>query len=490
MTDEPAFESPLWWLRALDQKLERRRPFIRRFESYYDGLHRLSFATSRFRESFGNLFAAFADNWCDLVVDASVERLSVEGFRYGTDSGGDDAAWRLWQANDLDADAAIAHTESVKCGEAYIIVGPGDAADTPRITIERPAEVVVQNAPGSRHLRLAALKKWVELDGTVMATVYLPDAVYRFQADMPVSTLADALLNTRWVPRRDDVGAVEHHDLGVVPVIPLMNNPSMLAGRSDIAQVIPMQDAINKLVADMIVASEFASFRQRWATGIEIPIDPITGQPLTQQFLSSVANVWTVPEGEGVTFGEFGASDLGNYVRAVEMLVQHVAAQTRTPPHYLLGSSGTFPSGESLKAVETGLVAKVRRKQVVFGEAWEEAMRLAFKLAGDAERAGAESSQVIWRDPESRTEGERVDALVKMATLGVPREALWEKWGATPQEIARWQDMAAAEEARAQFAGIGLAVDPNAPHPITAAPAAPFVPGSPLPRPGADAGAG
>lgn len=28
---------------------------------------------------------------------------------------------------------------------------------------------------------------------------------------------------------------------------------------------------------------------------------------------------------------------------------------------------------------------------------------------------------------------------MKMSTLGVPREVLWERWGATPQEIERWR---------------------------------------------------
>ena len=68
------------------------------------------------------------------------------------------------------------------------------------------------------------------------------------------------------------------------------------------------------------------------------------------------------------------------------MLIQHVAAQTRTPPHYLLGAMGSFPSGESLKATETGLVAKVRRKMLSFGEGWEEAMRLAFAVEGEPTR--------------------------------------------------------------------------------------------------------
>jgi hypothetical protein len=37
--------------------------------------------------------------------------------------------------------------------------------------------------------------------------------------------------------------------------------------------MVPLQDGVNKLITDMLVASEFAAFRQRWVTGIEIPRD-------------------------------------------------------------------------------------------------------------------------------------------------------------------------------------------------------------------------
>ncbi|KOX37522.1 hypothetical protein ADL07_04115, partial [Streptomyces sp. NRRL F-4707] len=49
--------------------------------------------------------------------------------------------------------------------------------------------------------------------------------------------------------------------------------------------------------------------------------------------------------------------------------------------------------------------------------------------------------ETIWRNPEFRTEGELVDALVKMSTLGVPNEALWERWGASQTEIAQWSQL-------------------------------------------------
>ena len=187
----------------------------------------------------------------------------------------------------------------------------------------------------------------------------------------------------------------------------------------------------------MVIASEFSAYPQRWVTGVDIPTNPVTGERMAAQFLGGADRVWGV-ESDTAKFGNFAVSDLGIYVKAIEMLIQHVAAQTRTPPHYLLGAMGSFPSGESLKATETGLVAKVRRKMLSFGEGWEEAMRLAFAVEGDTSRAEMIDVETIWANPESRIVGETVDAAVKLQAIGVPRPALWEYIGASPQQIARW----------------------------------------------------
>lgn len=421
------------WLKRLGARLDQRQPTLNRLDAYYEGRHPLAFATQRFRREFREVFGNFSDNWCELVVSATRERLKIEGFRFAQDQQADDDAWAMWQYNALDAEAGLAHAEAIKLGESYVMVGPG--GEYPEITVEHPSQVIVEMAPGGRRHRLAALKRWEDEDGHARANVYLPDAVYRYRTARPIrSGILDS--RTEWVP--DEIGAVVN-SLGVVPVIPLRNNPSMLGGgRSDLEQVIPVQNAINKTMMDMLVASEMQGFRQRYATGIEIPEDPDTGEPIENKFLPSQARVWNVPD-KDASFGEFGQVDLAGFVREIEMLIQHLAARTRTPPHYLLGQSGAFPSGESLKATETGLVAKVRRKQVDFGEAWEEALRLAFLLRGDKERAQLISAETLWADPESRSEGETVDALVKMATLGVPFSALWSRWGATPEEVDRWE---------------------------------------------------
>jgi hypothetical protein len=455
-----------YWLARLCGELDGRRENTLTYEAYMRGDHPLQFATSKYRETFGSLFAEFADNWCPLVVDASVERLKVIGFRFGAEGGelADREAWNLWQANYLDADSGLAHLEAVKNGESYLIVEPGDP---PRITVEHPLEVVVAHEPGNRRRRVAALKRWPDEFGVHHATVYLPEAAYRFKTDKPVEPGAAI----RWVA--DDPERVSNPFSGIVPVIPVRNAPQMIGGgTSDLAVVIDTQNAINKLCTDMMVAAEYAAFRQRWATGVEIPPDPNTGQPDTGKWLSSVSRMWTVPAPDA-KFGDFNVTDLTVYVRAIEMHIQHLAARTRTPPHYLLGQSGAFPSGESLKATETGLVAKVRRKQVDFGEAWEEAMRLAFLALGDTTRAQAIDAEVLWADPESRSEGERVDALVKLAAIGVPEEALWARVpDVTPQTIARWRDMA-EEQARRAGVAAGPPAAPTAPPELPPAPSSP-----------------
>lgn len=446
-------------------RLMERSPRIRLYEDYYEGIHKLAFATSRFREVFGNLFHEFADNWMELIVDASVERLAIQGFRFGDGDGDSDAdAWDIFRDNLLDAESDIAHTEAVKLGTSYLIVDDVERTDqgNPLITVEHPAQVIVSTANGNRRRRTSAVKCWTDESGYVFANVYFPDGIYRFQTNATVQDKDPVQWSTlygRWYP--DDFVAVPAaflgndeaqwgpragmpfytpHSLEVVPVLPLMNNPSLkIGGRSDIAPIIPIQDAINKLVADMIIASEFASFHQRWATGIEFPKDEETNEPIRRpDFLASVSRVWA-SEDPDTKFGQFEASDLGNYVKAIEMLIQHTAALTRTPPHYLLGQSGSFPSGDSLAATETGLVAKVGRKKTNFSPSWEEAIRLSFKVKGDA-RAN-QPAETVWADSEQRIRAARIDGALKMTTMGIPQDAIWEETGASPAQIRRWHRM-------------------------------------------------
>lgn len=459
---------PIAAVRRLDKRLDTRRPRLQEWDDYYVGEHPLAFASQRFLDAFGGLFEEFADNWCELVVDGVEERLDVTGFRFGGGAplegedqeveevqAADQDAWRIWQANELDAESQVAHTEAIKSGICYVLVWfDPDRPEIPSITIEDPQQMVVAYEAGNRRRRVAALKRWQEDDGREMATLYRADGIYKFQGPRRSIGSAAPSWVTKW-GQREVAGEAWPlpNPMGVVPVVPLVNQPRLrprrdgnqlltFEGDSEIRQVIPIQDGVNKLVADMLIASEFGAFRQRWATGLEIPKDPETGEAL-EPFKAAIERLW-IAKKEGAKFGEFEQTDLRIFVAAIEMLIQHIASRTRTPPHYFY-LKGEFPSGESIKSAETGLVAKARRKMRHFGERWEEVMRLGFLVLGDP-RAQVVDAETIWGDPESRTEGEHIDAVVKRGTLGIPQEQLWEDAGYSPQQIGRFKRMRAEEQ--------------------------------------------
>jgi hypothetical protein len=448
-------KTPAAWLSYLEKKLAAQQKEIKIYEDYYDGRHRLAFATLKYRQSFGYLFKALADNWCELVVDAPVERLFVEGFRFAKDKPGDSDAWDIWQANGLDSESVMGHTEAVKDGRSYLLVGPDEyKTGYPSITVEHASQVVVEHAPGNRRIRLAALKKWRDESGYEFATLYLPDRIWKWETKEPARYTPTDGVGRNWVPRAGE--ETGRNPLSpVVPVIPLYNNPTLLGdGRSDLMPAIPLQDAINKEVADMLVASEFAAFQQRVVTGLQVASDKDGNPTPEMEKLRSGVERMVVLENEDAKVFSLPASDLGNYTKAIELLLQHLAAQTRTPPHYLLGQIVNV-SGDALKAAETGLVAKVNRKQIDFSDSWEEAIRLALKLKGGTQPEKPMNAETIWRDPEYRSEGEMVDAALKRRALGVPLEAIWEMIGASPQQVEDWAAKLALPERTATIGASG-----------------------------------
>jgi hypothetical protein len=445
----PERETPEWWADRLLKKLNARKANLEKLERYYDGKTPLAYATSRFREEFGTMLRAVNDNWCPLVVAAVEERLNVTGFRIGDEQAADVDAWRIWQANRLDEDAPVAHTEALKLGEAHAIVWRPSPNEVPVITIEHPLNVIVELDPTNRSKRLAALKAWRDDEYGQCATVYLPDGIYKLRR------------GARGWEQRVIEGEPYPvpNEWGVVPVVPLPNRPGLLVeSASEIENILSKQDMINKLMADMIVAAEFGAFRQRWATGVEIPKNAAGDE--IEGFDAAAGRVWSVGAPDA-KFGEFEQTDLAVYVKAIEMLVQHIASQTATPPHYLL-TSGQIPSGESLRAAEAPLVAKARRKQQVFGGAWAEVMRLALLMSG---RRLDPSTQIatVWSDPETRTESEHVDAVMKQKALDVPTPMLWEQLGYTSQEIDRMRRMRLDDALTVALAAPPAAGTPAAP---------------------------
>jgi len=472
---------------------------VQDFLDYYDGKHNLAYQSEGFREAYGQLLGGFADNFMALVVDAVEERLHVLGFRFGTQTtggtpddpgaedddeptvdeldAGDVLSAKIWQANNLDAGSSLVHTVALTTGYGYAMVQPRGARVIPGITVEDPRQVIAERDPETRELT-AGIKSWTGLDGYEYLTLQTPTALWKWRS---VTKLVSGMDSPRWTVREvvNAAGQAEQwpapNPLGRVGIIEFLNRPTITGqGRSELVSAIPMQDALNKVVADLLVSSDFGAYRAWYATGVvpEDEKDPRTGEPTGRKVrpFDLNRNRVAILENPESKLATLDATDLGNIVEAVEMIVQHLASTSRTPPHYFQLGGGQPPSGESIASAESGLVAKAERRMQTFGDEWEELLRLALLAMGDP-RAGVTDSETIWRDARTLNEAVRADATTKQAALGVPQAVLWSRLGYTPNEIRRMQrqkrreldEAMAAADAHLTGAGVDVPVLPAAP---------------------------
>lgn len=444
---------------ALLKTLKARQPDIDVLYRYYRGEHPLPWAPREVRESYRLFLRMARSNWCRLVVKATAERLRVVGLRFSDETDGDTEVWKqYWQANNLDAQSRMVHDAALVARRGFTLVWPQEGGGV-SITPEHPSQCIVDYFPGT-HKRRSGLKMFSDPTSKMAyCQLWTPDQVFSWSA----RTRSAAPVGL-WVPWEDDDLAITpeaDNPIGDVPLVEFVADPDMILeplGELD-GGVLDIQDRINKTILDRLVSSNFQSFKQRWVTGLEIPKD---AQGNDIEPFKAAADHMFFAENPDARFGEFTEADLKGYIASVEADIQHLAAITRTPPHYLLGQSGAFPSGQSLKATETGLVAKVEERSDSFTESWEETIRLALKAGKDSkERWKDMALSMLWKDPESHSLTELYDSSVKAATAGVPWRERMVLLGYSPTDIDRMEAERAEDQASGLFTGDIAAPSPK-----------------------------
>lgn len=403
---------------ALSTKLDAEAFERARLADAYEGVQQISYLDPAIRSQVGQRLATVVVNWPRVVVDSLEERLDVEGFRAGGETA-DDGLWDLWQGNDLDEWSQMGHLEALLHKQSYAIAWRD--RDGLRISVESAAEVAVDRSPTDLRGVRSALKRW--LDGDVWrAALYLPDRVERYAADAQKNTAPRGA--AAW--RAD--GRPLTHPAGVVPVATFTNRPRFdaLGGRSEIADIIPLAQAVYKLATDMMVTSEFSAQPRRWATGLEVPEGPdrerLQAEASAYWDQATKSKTWLA--GPNVQFGQFPTADLNNFVSAIGMLTGQIAAIAGLPPHYLGINSENPASADAIRSAEASLVKRAKRKQRQFGGSWERIMRVAKALElGTSVAALPEefaSIETIWRNPETPTVAQSADAAMKLTQGETP----------------------------------------------------------------------
>lgn len=384
---------------------------ISTWDAYYAGTQPLAYLSPEAKTALGSRFGRISSNIPRLAVTSLAERLRVQGF----DGDGAERVWAAWLRCDLDQLAGVAHREALALGRSHAIVW-ADRRGRARVSIESARQVAVQVDPGSRET-VAAVKRWETLTPAgvpdqTFAVLYEPDRITRYVGRSAGATSFTA-------------AEVIDNPLGVVPVVTLRNSDRLLDdGVSEMADVAPLIDGLNKTLADMLVGSEYYARPRRWATGLELEEVPVldadgnpTGETQTANPIPDSSRVMINESPEG-KFGSLPAADLAAYENAVRVLTSQIMAVSALPGHYVGQLADQPASADALRASEASLTARAEAKQAMFGRAWEQVGRLvlAVENAGDPDEYRV---AVRWADPATRSVAQEADAAVKLHAEGV-----------------------------------------------------------------------
>jgi len=325
----------------------------------------------------------------------------------------------------MDARAGEVHKEVLKNGDAYVIVWP-DADGNAAIFPNSAANCIVEYDEEQPGKIVSAAKFWRTADKHTRLNLFYPDRIERYITSKPhEGILPDArdfvpVQSSRFNVQSDEASTLQNpkseiqNPFGIVPVFHFANNASIgTFGRSELENAIPIQDGMNKSVLDMLVAMEFASFRQRWVAGIEVDYD--TEGNVVAPFKNGIENLW-ISGNEGARFGDFETVDLEQFLKVKDGFRIDIASVTGTPLYYLLPHGRGFASGEAMRKAESRFIAKVRNRQTAFGQVWADVMQFALKIEG----RGDVMLSTRWKDAARLSEKEELENLLLKKQLGLP----------------------------------------------------------------------
>lgn len=396
---------------------------------YYEGSQPLRYSTERLEQVFRDLRTRFVQNWCAVVCDAALDRLNLIRFDVAGDDVARDRVNALWQSTGLDLDENDAHAAALVCGESYIIIWPDEDGATQAYYHDPRLAHVFYEADNPRRKRFAA-KWWLGDERRYLTLYYLDRLEYYVSRGKGLDVSSAAAFEPADPPTAPN-------PYGEVPVFHLRRERRNVS--SELANAITLQDAVNKLLADMMVAAEFGAFRQRYVIANADP----------GRLRNAPNEIWAIPAGDGqgqaTSVGEFGQTDLGVYLQAMDKLASSIAIITRTPKHYLFAQGGD-PSGEALIAMEAPLNRKVGQYIERFTAVWREVAAFLLRL----ENLAVDPMDVtpVWEPVE--TVQPLTESIIRQNAIaaGIPLATALRREGWTDAELEQMQADQAEEQTR------------------------------------------
>lgn len=456
--------TPDWWLDRLYKKLRDRAPTIRTYNDWYTGAHPVPLGYEDAEALFARIMDTVGLNMCAVVSDAPLARMNIVGFKTGGKA--NDDIWDAWQRNNFDRGSRLVRQDKHALSEAYVMVDPNGGE--PVMTPEHPEQCIVEYAPGSSRKRLAGLKVWQD-DTTaagplVMAFLDIGSQVYTYAARTRVYAAGRSALAMKpaWELQTEGTGA---NSLGEVSLVPFPNRARMLdAPTPEFGRALPAQRRINKTLLDRMAMQDQGAFKAMWATGIKIPRNPATGEPV-EQFIKAINRVF-INENPNGKFGQLEAEDIKQMLDAVRDDVIDCALLVPTSADSIMGKLVNV-AADGLKLAQSSEVSRTRDRMAEEDDSWEDVNRLVLKAAGKSvPNDGRMTTE--WQNPEFVTDTEQANAATVAIGAGMPQEVAWERYfNAGPDDVKDWLEKANRQATDPLTAALAAQVTRDAGAPVS-----------------------
>lgn len=418
-------------LRHMDAKTPEHRAWWR----YYEGDHPLKFSTKKLADYWDIRDAPFVENWVSVVANAVIDRLVLTGFTVADNEPANDALSEIFDAGQWSTLASEVHQSVVVTGEGFAISQIDDTDQ--RGDVETYSQVAANCAavydPAHPRRMLCAAKRLYDETGAEPVWrlyIYYPDRTEKYTGTKNAKSFKDFTL---------DEDGVIGNPYGTIPVFHFRNDARR--PRPDFESVIPLQDAVNKQFADLMVVSDTTAFPLRYlisAADVKLPkLRP-----------GDFVNIPGAAGDEQQTVvGSFAAANLNVYTESKSDLAHAIASISRTPRHYFTGADGQ-PSGEALQAMEAPLVKKVKAYMARLSNTWEHAAAYALRLKGVV--VDPADIAATWDDPRTVQTISQAQARATNVQAGIPIMTLLRDEGWRDSELDQMAEDAQMQKGPAE----------------------------------------
>ncbi len=355
------------------------RPVYDVYRAYSRGEQQLKFVDGNFKTENGLEMQSIRENLCGATISAFTDKIVV------TDWGSDNNN-RIAEELHLDSVLNTVFSEAFRCGTGYLV------------TVKSPTQEVIVLPQRADQIQIipddldpyeakAAVRFWVDNDHYPCMMVFTDTTATKYRANNPLPVdenegLVESNFPTSlesWTREKEEI-----HGFDRVPVCQWKHGSESGwdAGQSILADVIPIQDALNHSLANTLVLSDSyarpfwyllnykpstpnnpllaanqlraALTGAQWANG---PEDVAGGDDSTRRFNRKAQKIFTT-DGSG-PFGQLEPPDISKLLDVQDRYALKIARVVGIPSYYLTQTSGDVPSGASLRVLSSRLSARV-----------------------------------------------------------------------------------------------------------------------------------